>query len=785
MTKAATSELKDLYPVGEQPPVGYVPPRMYAWLIRPERFGEPLKAFQVEAVDTPEIADDEVLVYVMAAGVNYNNVWAGLGLPVNVIEARQKAGEKEDFHIGGSDASGIVYKVGRKVRNVKVGDEVVIHCGTWDQSAPEVQAGQDPMYSPSFRIWGYETNFGSFAQFTRVQDHQCLPKPKHLTWEGAAAYMLVGATAYRMLYGWGEHALNKDDVVLVWGGAGGLGSMAIQICAAAGAKAISVVSDDDKFDYCRSLGAVGCINRKNFDHWGMLPHWKDTVGYAEWLKGVRKFGKAIWDVLGERRSPRLVFEHPGESTIPTSIFVCDTGGMVVICAGTSGYNATVDLRYLWMRQKRLQGSHFANDEQSKGINDLVIAGKVDPCLSRTFIWDELPQAHQLMYENQHPYGNMSILVGAPAMGLGISSAEPVAHVEHAPVPTDRHDFYRAPLHEIEETAAVTQPTILDTKTVRELMHYGAITVSATTSVDEVARRMANYRIHAIVVVDEAGYAIGLVSQTDIVLARQAHSPGQMITVTAGDVMTKRLITCRPGAKVSEAITLMTRNRIHRLVVADERQGKLWPIGILSMTDVINFGLGGPPAAEEGGGAGGLDMLTDIYEPTPPRPSKMAPPTAKLGAGVSPDASTVREVMHHGVVSCHPETSLSEVAHRLLSNRISAVIVVDADGYLAGVVSQTDLVLARQGRTPEQLAALTAADIMTANVVTCTADARLSQTITVMTRNRIHRLVVAELRDNKLWPIGVVSMTDIVRQTLGGGEQGDDDSSLSFFGVDPI
>ena len=68
--------------------------------------------------------------------------------------------------------------------------------------------------------------------------------------------------------------------------------------------------------------------------------------------------------------------------MPTSIFVCDTGGMVVICAGTTGYNAVVDLRYLWMRQKRFQGSHFANDEQAKGLNDLVLAGKVDPCLER-------------------------------------------------------------------------------------------------------------------------------------------------------------------------------------------------------------------------------------------------------------------------------------------------------------------------------------------------------------------------------------------------------------------
>ncbi|MDA2917781.1 crotonyl-CoA carboxylase/reductase, partial [Nitrospinae bacterium AH_259_B05_G02_I21] len=87
-----------------------------------------------------------------------------------------------------------------------------------------VLSGQDPMFSPTFKIWGYETNYGSFAQFTKVQDHQCLPKPPHLTWEEAAAFMLVGATAYRMLLGWPEHVVQEGDVVLVWGGAGGLGS---------------------------------------------------------------------------------------------------------------------------------------------------------------------------------------------------------------------------------------------------------------------------------------------------------------------------------------------------------------------------------------------------------------------------------------------------------------------------------------------------------------------------------------------------------------------------------
>jgi crotonyl-CoA carboxylase/reductase len=148
----------------------------------------------------------------------------------------------------------------------------------------------------------------------------------------------------------------------------------------------------------------------------MMPHWKDAAAYGEWLKGARAFGAALWEAVGERRSPRLVFEHPGEDTVPTSIFVCDTGGMVVICAGTTGYNATLDLRYHWMRQKRFQGSHFANDDDARALNDLVRARKVDPCLSQTYRFDEIPHVHQLMHDNRHPHGNMAVLVNATAPG---------------------------------------------------------------------------------------------------------------------------------------------------------------------------------------------------------------------------------------------------------------------------------------------------------------------------------------------------------------------------------
>lgn len=404
--------------VGQRPPVGEVPRTMLAQVIRTERMGDPRSAFRIEEVAIPDLGRDEVLVAVMAAGINYNNVWAARGLPIDVIKVRQRAGEPYDFHIGGSDASGIVYAVGDGVDGVAVGDEVVVHPGYWDADDAWVQSGRDPMVALSARIWGYDTNFGSFGQFAIAQAHQILPKAPHLSWEEAAAPTLVGTTAYRMLFGWAPHTVQEGDVVLVWGGSGGVGSQAIQLATAHGARAVAVVSDDRRGRYCLDIGAVGYVNRSDFSHWGTPPHWTDSAGQKEWTQGARAFGKAVWDAVGEKQSPAIVVEHPGEATVPTSIFTCEAGGMVVICAGTTGFSAVVDLRYHWVRQKRLQGSHGTNDEQARAYNDLITRGTIDPTMGQVYRFEDIPLAHQEMADGADVSGNRVALVGASEPGLG-------------------------------------------------------------------------------------------------------------------------------------------------------------------------------------------------------------------------------------------------------------------------------------------------------------------------------------------------------------------------------
>jgi crotonyl-CoA carboxylase/reductase len=370
--------------------LGALPEKMLAVTIRKEREGEPEKAMQIEEVPLPEVGATDVLVLTMAAGVNFNGVWASRGKPVSVFKMHN-----EPFHIAGSDASGIVWKVGSEVRRWKPGDQVVIHCNQSCGQCPECN-GLDPMACEQQKIWGYETSWGSFAQFCKVQAQQLVPKPPHLSWEEAASYGLTFFTAFRMLVS--QAHVQAGDNVLVWGAAGGLGIFACQICKLRGANPVAVISSMDKAPLVREFGATMIIDRTKFD-------------FTKGVEVSRAFGTEIRRLTGGR-DPDIVFEHVGKETFPTSVLVTKRFGKIVICGATSGYDLNFDVRYLWMRQKTIIGSHFANAYQCERANRLVLEGKIKPVLDQVFPFEKTPQAHQLMAENKHK-GKLGIRVQAP------------------------------------------------------------------------------------------------------------------------------------------------------------------------------------------------------------------------------------------------------------------------------------------------------------------------------------------------------------------------------------
>ncbi|MFN8558980.1 MAG: zinc-binding dehydrogenase [Dehalococcoidia bacterium] len=168
-----------------------------------------------------------------------------------------------------------------------------------------------------------------------------------------------------------------------------------------------MVSSEQKADLVRGLGAEMVINRNDFD-FAKIRCGTEQEKVAE----QRRFGKAIRDLTGGR-DPDIVFEHVGKDTFSTSVFVAKRFGKIVICGATSGYDLDFDVRYLWMRQKDIIGSHFANAYEANRANDLVIAGKITTVVDDVFTLDQTPHAHQLMADNKH-MGKMVIRIQAPA-----------------------------------------------------------------------------------------------------------------------------------------------------------------------------------------------------------------------------------------------------------------------------------------------------------------------------------------------------------------------------------
>ena len=394
-------------PMGTVPPLGVVPTNMDAWVIRKERHGVPSKSFQREQMRVPEPGPNEVLVYVMAAGVNYNGIWAGTGKPVSVLDVHKK-----DFHIAGSDASGVVYKVGAAVTKWKVGDEVILHC---NQSCGECGQcnGGDPLACEEQKIWGYETPYGSFAQFTLVQAQQLLKKPPKMTWEESASYGLTYFTAYRMIVD--RAAVRPGENVLIWGASGGLGVFAVQLVKLLGARAIGIVSTAEKAELVKSLGCDATINRNDFPDLAYKPG-ETAEQTKKRLDATKKLGKAIWGAIGEKKGPEVVFEHVGQETFPASVFLCNRFGRIVICGATSGFDLNFDVRHLWMRQKTIIGSHFANADECQRANDLILRGVIKPVLTDVYTYEQIPESHELMAANKLK-GTVSCLVGAPRPGL--------------------------------------------------------------------------------------------------------------------------------------------------------------------------------------------------------------------------------------------------------------------------------------------------------------------------------------------------------------------------------
>ena len=386
----------------------------------PSEQKDPRKSIHVGEVPVPELAPDEVIIAVMASSINFNTVWSSIYEPVSTFGSLARLGRESawakrhdlDYHVIGSDASGVVLRVGSAVRNWKPGDKVTIHCNHVDDQDPSSHS--DSMMGANQRIWGYETNFGGLADLSVVKANQLMPKPAHLTWEEAAVNALCNSTSYRMLVSPNGANMKQGDVVLIWGASGGIGSYAVQYVLTGGGIPVGVVSSEEKAAILREMGCEHVINRKEKNY----KFFKEDGSHdeTEW----RRLGGDIRALVGE--DPDIVFEHPGRSTFAASIYVVKKGGVVVTCAATSGFMMEFDNRHFWMRLKKLVGSHFANYKEAYEANRLIAKGMIHPVMSQVFTLDQVGEAAYQVHNNMHE-GKLGVLCLSPQEGLGVDDQE--------------------------------------------------------------------------------------------------------------------------------------------------------------------------------------------------------------------------------------------------------------------------------------------------------------------------------------------------------------------------
>ncbi len=381
---------------------------------------DPRKSLHVGEIATPEIAPDEVYVAMMASAINFNTVWTSIFEPVSTFGFLDRLGREsvwgarhaQDFHVVGSDGSGVVLKVGSAVRNWKPGDRVTIHCNHVDDQDPS--AHNDSMLAANQRIWGFETNYGGLGELTIVKANQLMPKPEHLSWEEAAVNALCASTSYRMLVG--DHAgrMKQGDNVFIWGATGGIGAYATQLVLNGGGVPVGVVSSESRAELLRAMGCEHVIDRRaeGYNFWSD----ETTQDEGEW----RRLGKKVRGLIGD--DPDIVFEHPGRSTMGASVFITKRGGKVVTCAATSGYMIEYDNRHLWMKLKSIVSSHFANYQEAWEMNRLIDRGAIQPVMSEVFALDQVGEAALKTHRNEGE-GKLGVLCLAPEAGMGIADPE--------------------------------------------------------------------------------------------------------------------------------------------------------------------------------------------------------------------------------------------------------------------------------------------------------------------------------------------------------------------------
>jgi alcohol dehydrogenase len=330
---------------------------------------DPTKNVKIEDIDVPKIKSYEVLIKVEAAAYNYNDLWAIWGEPIKTPLP----------HISGSDVAGTVVEVGPDVQKIKVGDRVVSHSNLSCRVCYECTSGREFDCTERL-VWGFQTGpfWGGFAQYTRLPEVNVVKIADNVSFNDAAAVSMVGMTSWHMLVG--RAKIRPGQLVLVMGGGSGVGMVGIQIAKLYNCTVIATAGNKGKMDKCIELGADYAVNHRE----------------ADWYKKVREIAKK----LGQGGGVDIVFEHIGKSVFSQEVGLLKMGGTLVSTGATTGYDSTIDLRYLFFRGINLLGSTQGAKSELEDVMYWVSKGKIKPVIDTILPFSNMAEGHVMMANAQ-------------------------------------------------------------------------------------------------------------------------------------------------------------------------------------------------------------------------------------------------------------------------------------------------------------------------------------------------------------------------------------------------
>jgi len=331
-----------------------------------EHSEDPRQVVKIEDIDAPKPESSEVLIEVEAASYNYNDLWGIWGKPIKIPMP----------HISGSDAAGTVVEIGENVTaNIKIGDRVVAHPNLTCRVCYECTSGRE-YDCLNRKVWGFQTGplWGGFAQYTHLPAVNVVKLRDNVSFSDAAAISMVGMTAWHMLVT--RANIRPGQTVLIMGGGSGMGIAGIQIAKLFNCLVIATAGNKDKMDKCLQLGADFAVNHRESD----------------WYKKVRE--------ITHKQGVDVIFEHIGKSTFPQELSLLKMGGTLVSTGATTGYDSTIDLRYLFFKGINLLGATQGTKAGLEEVIRWVSEGKIRPIIDTILPFSNMVEGHVKMAESQ-------------------------------------------------------------------------------------------------------------------------------------------------------------------------------------------------------------------------------------------------------------------------------------------------------------------------------------------------------------------------------------------------